>query len=88
MLNRGELLELLESEYQEIKGTQRMLREEDDIRGLGVDSLQVVELIHSVEERVGIQLIGDSRIQHVRTVGDVVELALEVQSESGAGVGG
>jgi acyl carrier protein len=38
---------------------------------LGADSLKVVELIMSVEDKFGIQ-ISDDRIETIRTVGDLI----------------
>lgn len=81
MLTREQLLEMIQTEYRELKGGQRTLRESDSVVDrLEIDSLQAMELLHALEDEIGGSLIGDSRIQKVSTVGDIIDLAVAVQA--------
>jgi acyl carrier protein len=50
------------------------LQEETSIReGLGLDSLQLTELLFEIEERLDVK-ISDEEAQKVRTIGDMISL--------------
>lgn len=65
----------IESVYRDVRGGTRSLRPEDLLEDdLDIDSLTAMELLVGLEERCGIELIGDSRTTQVRTVGDLMGL--------------
>ena len=50
------------------------VQEETSIReGLGLDSLQLTEMLFEIEERLGVK-VSDEEAQKLRTVGDLVTL--------------
>jgi acyl carrier protein len=50
------------------------LQEETSIReGLGLDSLQLTEMLFEIEERLDVK-ISDEEAQKVRTIGDMINL--------------
>ena len=58
------------------------VQEETSIReGLGLDSLQLTELLFEIEERLGAK-IADDEAMKLRTVGDLVTL---IESKTGPG---
>ena len=59
------------------------VREETVIReGLGLDSLQLTELLFEIEERLGVK-IADDEAMKLRTVGDLITL-IETKLAPGA----
>ncbi len=51
----------------------KITRESDVVKDLGADSLDVVELLISLEDEYGISIPEDD-IVNVKTVGDIVEM--------------
>lgn len=51
----------------------KITRESDVVKDLGADSLDVVELLISLEDECGISIPEDD-IVNVKTVGDIVEM--------------
>jgi acyl carrier protein len=69
------LLEAMAEEYRELKGTRRLVRAGDRLDAdLDIDSLLAQELLAGLEDRFGIELIGDPRLVDVRTAGDLVDV--------------
>lgn len=55
----------------------------DDIEireGIGLDSLQVVELLFEIEEQIGVK-IQDDEAPKIKTVGDLLDLVLKKLAE-------
>jgi len=60
------------------------VREETAIReGLGLDSLQITEVLFEIEERLGVK-IADEEARELRTAGDLVTL-VETKLAQGGG---
>jgi acyl carrier protein len=63
---------------------------QDDVRlreGLGIDSLDVMEVVFEIEERLRIK-IGEQDMQGVETVGAVLEMVEKKLSEKGPDASG
>ncbi|RSN70830.1 phosphopantetheine-binding protein [Actinomadura sp. WAC 06369] len=72
-----EFLTVLEDAYETAKRIRRTIRPEDDIaRGLGLDSLDALELLVVLELTYGTSLIDVPAIVDVETVGDLYELLI------------
>ena len=59
---------------------------QDDVRlreGLGVDSLDVMEVVFEIEERLDIQIKEDD-VRSIETVGDVIEMVEKKLAERAA----
>ena len=64
----------LQTLYDEFRGPERTLRGEDRLADdLGVDSLQMMEMLVALEEQLEIEIVGDRRLFTVATVDDLVE---------------
>ena len=59
------------------------VREETAIReGLGLDSLQLTEVLFEIEERLGVK-IADEEARELRTAGDLVSLVEKKLAQAG-----
>jgi acyl carrier protein len=75
LTDADDLLEAMAQEYRELKGTARVVRAGDRLDvDLDIDSLLAQELLAGLEDRFGIELIGDPRLVDVRTAGDLVDV--------------
>lgn len=59
--------------------TEQVVRDAEFIADLNADSLDMVELVMSLEEEFGIE-ISDEDVESIRTVGDAVDYIEEHQS--------
>jgi acyl carrier protein len=70
-----DLMASLQSVYESARGPGRTLRGDDRIaEDLGIDSLQLMEMLASLEEQLRIEIVGDPRLFNVTTVDALVEL--------------
>jgi|SRR6476660_407927 len=70
-----EFLTALEEAYQQVKQVRRSIRPADRLgNGLGLDSLDAMELLLALEQRYGVTLIGTVEITRVDTVAELHEL--------------
>lgn len=58
---------------------EQVTREAEFIQDLNADSLDMVELVMSLEEEFGIE-ISDEEVENIRTVGDAVDFVEEAQT--------
>ncbi|NEA24350.1 acyl carrier protein [Actinomadura bangladeshensis] len=78
-----EFLTVLEDAYEAAKRIRRTIRMEDDIaRGLGIDSLDAMELLLVLEQTYGAALIDAPAIADVETVGDLYDLLVRLTGPS------
>jgi acyl carrier protein len=68
--------------FQELKGTSRAVRPDDRLDLLGVDSLLAQELLASLEDNYGIDLMQDERLMKVRTVDDLLDVVEDHMHEA------
>jgi acyl carrier protein len=74
-----EFLTMLEGVYADIKRVRRSIRLDDVIaRELGIDSLDALELLVSLEQTYGVELVGNPKVAGVQTVGDLYGLLEEL----------
>jgi acyl carrier protein len=77
----GDQLAAVEEIYREIKQVQRELRPADRIvRDLAIDSLAALELLVALEERFGVELVGDPRAAGLETVADLLDLLADART--------
>lgn len=75
MTETDRVLAAMTEEYRELKGTARVLRPGDRLDvDLDIDSLLAQELLAGLEDRFGVDLVGDPRLVDVRTAGDLVAI--------------
>jgi acyl carrier protein len=78
------LLNEVENVYHEVRGGIRTLRPEDLLEeDLDIDSLLAMEILVALENRYGIELVGDTRTTQLRTIDDLVELLASQREHRG-----
>jgi acyl carrier protein len=76
-----EVLQVIREELDAIKVPGALEATEDQTwQDLDVDSLDLVELVKSLEDRFGVA-IADGRLKSIKTVGDAVALVQELAAE-------
>jgi acyl carrier protein len=76
-----EVLQVIREELDAIKVPGALEATEDQTwQELDVDSLDLVELVKSLEDRFGVS-IADGRLKGIKTVGDAVALVQELATE-------
>lgn len=76
------MLRSVGDEYRELRGTRREVRAADRLsEDLDIDSLLAQELLDRMEDRLGIEVIGDPRLAEVTTAGELAELLGELALE-------
>lgn len=79
MTDRAQILDAVETAYQDIKQTSRNLRGEERLYDdLDIDSLTAMELLVQLENDQGLDLVNDPRTARLKTVDDLVDLLIEV----------
>lgn len=80
---RAELRKLLVTVNEDLEGKVEDLQDDAQLRDtLGLDSLQVTELLFEIEEKFGAK-IEDEEAMQLRTFGDVLDLIAAKTSEQG-----
>jgi acyl carrier protein len=70
-----EFLTALEDAYHQVKRMRRSVRMDDSLSsGLGLDSLNAMELLLALEQRYGIELVDTEEVSRVQTVADLYAL--------------
>jgi acyl carrier protein len=67
-----------------------LLKEEMNIfQDLGLDSLDIVDLVVALQEKFGVKIRNDERIKGIRTLGDIYKfiIALKAEDASPAALG-
>jgi acyl carrier protein len=78
-----EFLTALEDAYHHVKRMRRSIRMDDSLSGgLGLDSLAAVELLLSLEQRYGIELIDTEEVARAQTVADLHTLVTKLVSRT------
>jgi acyl carrier protein len=76
-----EFLTALEEVYHQVKRVRRSIRMDDSLSsGLALDSLGATELLLSLEQRYGIELVGVAEVARAQTVGELHTLVTELVS--------
>lgn len=75
LVTSPDMMARLQALYEEVRGPERTLRGHDRLADdLGVDSLQMMEMLVALEEQLEIEIVGDRRLFAITTVDDLVEL--------------
>ena len=83
-MNEEQVLQLVRDKLDEIKVEGAAEAAMDTTwEELDVDSLDLVELVQSLEDEYGIR-IDDEQLKPVKTVGDAVRLVISVKAEAGS----
>lgn len=83
-LDAEAFLTLLETVYADLKHVRRDIRMDDVIAGgLGIDSLDALELLIALETRHGVHLLSNPQVAAVVTVRDLFELLVAQLSARG-----
>jgi acyl carrier protein len=67
-------------EYFEIE-RERLLPEMNIFEDLGLDSLDIVDLVVTMQKKFNVSIRDDERIRSVRTLGDIYQFILTLKSE-------
>ena len=59
----------------------RLIPEVQIFEDLGIDSLDVVDLVVALQKKFGIQIRDDDRVRQIRTLGDIYNFILLLKSE-------
>jgi acyl carrier protein len=79
----AQMLPVLEEVYTQVKKVRRELLPDDRIvQDLEVDSLATLEILLALEERFGVELVGDPRVVGVSTVADLIRLLEETRNQA------
>ena len=59
-----------------------LLKEEMNIfQDLGLDSLDIVDLVVALQEKFGVKIRNDERIKGIRTLGDIYKFIISLKAE-------
>lgn len=59
-----------------------LLKEEMNIfQDLGLDSLDIVDLVVALQEKFGVKIRNDERIKDIRTLGDIYKFIIALKAE-------
>jgi acyl carrier protein len=76
------VLEEVQEVYREVRGGTRSLHPEDLLEDeLEIDSLLAMEMLVALENRHGVELVGDPRTMQLRTVADLIDLLVAVREQ-------
>ena len=88
-LPKEDFLTFLGEVYVRAKHVRRTIRLEDDIAGgLGIDSLDALELLVSLEEKYGVALVDSPPVARVETIADLYEVVTAQLADAGGRSGG
>lgn len=76
-----DFLTALEEGYHQVKRIRRSIRMEDSLSsGLGLDSLAATELLLTLENRYGVELVGVDEVARAQSVAELHTLVTELVS--------
>jgi acyl carrier protein len=61
---------------------ERLKPEMNIFQDLGLDSLDVVDLVVALQEKFGVKIRNDERIKNIRTLGDIHKFILSLKAEA------
>jgi acyl carrier protein len=64
----------------EIEG-ERLQPQMNIFRDLGLDSLDIVDLVVALQNKFGVRIRNDERVRNIRTLGDIYKFILVLKSE-------
>ena len=81
-MTREEIVKAVNSAFEELEIPEEELTPDQELfKGLGLDSLDMVDVMISLQRKFGIQLRGNEEIKKVRTLNDIYEFFVKLENE-------
>lgn len=81
-MTREEIVKAVNSAFEELEIPEEELTPDQELfKGLGLDSLDMVDVMISLQRKFGVQLRGNEEIKRVRTLNDIYEFFVKLENE-------
>ena len=81
-MTREEIVKAVNSAFEELEIPEEELTPDQELfKGLGLDSLDMVDVMISLQRKLGVQLRGNEEIKKVRTLNDIYEFFVKLENE-------
>ena len=81
-MTREEIVKAVNSAFEELEIPEEELTPDQELfKGLGLDSLDMVDVMISLQRKFGVQLRGNEEIKQVRTLNDIYEFIVKLENE-------
>ena len=60
---------------------ERLVPEANIFNDLGLDSLDIVDLVVALQKKFGVMIRSDERVRNIRTLGDIYQFILAIKEE-------
>ncbi len=81
-MTREEIVKAVNSAFEELETPEEELTPDQELfKGLGLDSLDMVDVMISLQRKFGVQLRGNEEIKKVRTLNDIYEFFVKLENE-------
>ena len=81
-MTREEIVKAVNSAFEELEIPEEELTPDQELfKGLGLDSLDMVDVMISLQRKCGVQLRGNDEIKKVRTLNDIYEFFVKLENE-------
>lgn len=81
-MTREEIVKTVNSAFEELEIPEEELTPDQELfKGLGLDSLDMVDVMISLQRKFGVQLRGNEEIKKVRTLNDIYEFFVKLENE-------
>ena len=81
-MTREENVKAVNSAFEELEIPEEELTPDQELfKGLGLDSLDMVDVMISLQRKFGVQLRGNEEIKKVRTLNDIYEFFVKLENE-------
>ena len=81
-MTREEIVKAVNSAFEELEIPEEELTPDQELfKGLGLDSLDMVDVMISLQHKFGVQLRGNEEIKKVRTLNDIYEFFVKLENE-------
>lgn len=87
-MKEQEIIKLTNQVFEEsFEIEKELLKEEMNIfQDLGLDSLDIVDLVVALQEKFGVKIRNDERIKNIRTLGDIYKFIIALKAEGASTV--
>ena len=81
-MTREEIVKAVNSAFEELEIPEEELTPDQELfKGLGLDSLDMVDVMISLQRKFGVQPRGNEEIKKVRTLNDIYEFFVKLENE-------
>ena len=81
-MTREEIVKAVNSAFEELEIPEEELTPDQELfKGLGLDSLDMVDVMISLQRKFGVQLRGNEEIKKVRTLNDIYAFFVKLENE-------